>query len=167
MQQIIINVGVSGSGKTTWSINHMKLFPNTLRINRDDVRKVLIGDLKGYYKRSDLNSIENSVTSIETYSIVEVLRRDHDLILDNTHLKPSYIKEKLEMIEYWSKALKREMDIKFKLFKGIDVFTLKNRVHNRDGIPWQDLNYIDKQVESLKSIEKYLEENHKNQIIND
>lgn len=47
MNNVIITVGISGSGKSTWSTNFIKENPKYLRLNRDDIRKTLVGDLDG------------------------------------------------------------------------------------------------------------------------
>lgn len=165
-QQIIINIGISGSGKTTWSSEQIKNNSRLLRINRDDIRKVLVGDLVGYYKRSDLNTIETMVTNTEAYLAVEALRRGFDIIFDNTHLKFSYIKEKMELINHWAEALNREIEYKFKIFDLNHKETLKNRVAAREiTFDPADLAYIDKQIAQLPSIIKYIEEHYPNQIL--
>ena len=66
--EVIINVGISGAGKSTWTTQFIKENPNYLRINRDDIRKTLVGDLNGYYERKDLNRIETSINFIEEFS---------------------------------------------------------------------------------------------------
>lgn len=64
MQQVIINVGVSGAGKTTWSTQYMKKNIGNYRINRDSIRLQLVGTLDDYYQRKDLNYLEKLVTEI-------------------------------------------------------------------------------------------------------
>lgn len=51
MKKLIILVGISGSGKSTWATEYIQKNPDTLRINRDDIRKSLVGTLKNYYPR--------------------------------------------------------------------------------------------------------------------
>ena len=38
MDKIILCRGIPGSGKTTWTKNYCKEHPNTIRVNRDDIR---------------------------------------------------------------------------------------------------------------------------------
>lgn len=167
MQEVIFNVGVSGSGKSTWTTNFIKNNPNYLRINRDDIRKTLVGDLNGYYQRKDLNIIENLVTNLEAYILVEALRKNYNIIMDNTHLKPSYIKDKLDLINHWSQALGREVSSKFKIFPINSKYILKDRISKRDSILEIDLGYIDKQIKSLPIVIDYINKNFKDQIINE
>jgi predicted kinase len=167
-QQIILNIGVSGSGKTTWTTEQMENNSRILRINRDDIRKVLVGDLGGYYQRPDLNTLEIMVNNIEASMAVDMLRRGYDIIFDNTHLKPSYIKEKIDLMNHWAEALNREIEFKFKVFSEESSGLLKNRILNRDGNIFDDikeLSYIDKQISQLPSIAKYIKENYPNQIL--
>lgn len=163
MQTIIINIGVSGSGKTTWSTSYINQYPNFMRINRDDLRKTIRGSLTGYYEQKDLNKIEGLITDWEANMLVTMLRKGYDLILDNTHLKSSYIKEKISLIEYWSDILGIPVEIKFKIFPLDNAWTLKSRVKERDGR--FEADYIDKQLLQLKSVISYVEENYKNQIL--
>lgn len=65
MSNVIICVGTSGSGKSTWSIQLLKYNTNYIRSNRDNIRRTLIGDLVNYYNRKDLNNLEKIVTNIE------------------------------------------------------------------------------------------------------
>lgn len=166
MQQIIFNIGVSGSGKTTWTTDQIKNNPNTLRINRDDLRRVLVGDLKGYYQRPDLNSIETIISNTEAHMIVEALRRNYNIIFDNTNLRSSYINDKINMVEHWSEVFNKDINIKFKIFNEINPDLLKLRVSQRDNISLNnDTAYIDKQIKSFNNIVSYIKEYYKDQIL--
>jgi len=165
-QQIIINVGVSGSGKTTWSTEQVKNNSRILRINRDDIRRVLVGSLDGYYHRKDLSTIEVMVSNTEAYLAVEALRRGFDIIFDSTHLRASYITEKIELMEHWAEALNREIEFKFKIFDLNHAETLKNRISNRDNLlKPEQLAYIDKQIQQFGNVMDYIEVQHKDKIL--
>jgi len=162
-KQVIINVGVSGSGKTTWSTDYIKKNPNTLRINRDDIRKTLVGDLTGYYKRKDLISIENLVTEIEQTLLEKTLYYDNNVIIDNTHLQVKYINKIVSTLDYINKTI----EVKFKIFDEADSSVLKERVANRDDLDLvNDTTYIDKQIKQLNPIIQYIKENYPDQILN-
>lgn len=173
MNKIIICVGISGSGKSTFSTNYIKENNNTLRINRDDIRKTLVGDLDGYYQRKDLNSIEDIVTDLEDDIFNTIIRLDKNIIIDNTNLKQSYINRWLRLTDEYYDLTSDYTDVKFKLFD-ISLEEAKERVSFREfeegfNETWSDnqkkLEYIDKQYIQYQEIKKYLETNYKDQII--
>lgn len=163
MNKLIICVGISGSGKSTWSTNYIRENPNTLRINRDDIRKTLVGSLDGYYQRKDFNVIEFTINTIENGIFSELAHNKNDVIIDNTNLKQSYINRWINLSEVY------KYSIQFKLFD-ISLEDAQKRVGMRDfpeffGYDDTKVEYIEKQFEQYKQIKKYLETNHKNQII--
>lgn len=171
MQEVIINIGVSGSGKTTWSTDFMKKNPNYVRINRDDIRKTLKGDLDGYYQLKNLGVLEEIVGDIEIVMLNSALKNHFSVIVDNTNLKPRYMELYKTLVESWNMLIPAKpgkVTVRFKIFPENDAHKLKKRVNIRD-IPmsWESLNYIDKQVSSLKGAIAYVEDNYKNQIINE
>lgn len=156
-RSIIVLIGVSGSGKSTWSTNYIRENPNTLRINRDSIRLGLVGSLDGYYQRKDLNEIEGCVSYIESKMFKTILDNHRNVIIDNTNLKKSYIQRWInESLDYPHK-------IYFKLFDIVSVAECKKRVNVRDNI--QNTMYIDKQFDQYQSIKKYIEETYKDFII--
>lgn len=159
MNKLIICVGISGSGKSTWSTNYIRENPNTLRINRDDIRRTLVGSLDGYYQRKDLQSIERVVNNIEDEITDTLWSKESNIIIDDTNLKQDYLNR-------WIIIFKsRSYLIQFKLFD-ISLEEAQIRVAHREKMhSFEDLGYIDKQFKQYKQIKKYLETNHKNQII--
>lgn len=172
MKNLIINVGVSGSGKTTWTTKFIKENPNYLRVNRDDIRKTLVGDLDGYYQRKDLWRIEEeAVNNIESSMILELLHSGFNVIVDNTNLKPTYIEKFRHIVSAYNKDLVQNVDqevqIRYNLFKENNVALLKKRVDVREApIDPHYLDYIDKQASQLKGIIHYIEDNYKYYILN-
>lgn len=160
-QKVIINVGVSGSGKSTWSTEYLKKTPNTVRINRDDIRKMLFGILEDYYIRKDLNYREGVVTEVEELLFVHALGKKQNIIVDNTNLKTSYINKWVDFVSGWNNStiLEKEepVQIKFALFSQRDVNELINRVEKRDNIllPKKD-SYIHKQYDSFWKIQDWV-----------
>jgi len=96
--ELIILVGISGSGKSTWSQKEWKSNPTkTVIVNRDKIRELLFGfteaQMVNYYQREDLNKLENQVTKYQDELISFSLRNGKKVIVDNTHLKQSYLNE--------------------------------------------------------------------------
>lgn len=159
MKTVIINVGISGSGKTTWSSNYIKENQYTYRTNRDDLRKLLVGNLEGYYKRNDLTQIEIQINNIET-DLFNTLNYN-TLIIDNTNLKECYINKWLMLIGKKNKLVKL-YDFKFKLFD-VDYFEAVERVKNRDNI--EQVGYIRAQMDQYINIKNYIKTNYKDKTI--
>lgn len=161
MKEIIICVGISGSGKSSWTTQFIKDNLNYLRINRDDIRRTLVGNLDGYYQRKDLNSIEKIINYTEENLIKSLEWGNYNIIIDNTNLKESYINKWFELTE----SLETTFDFKFKLFD-IALEKAKQRVCIRDNFIFnKDVEYIDKQFEQYKQIKKFIETNYKDKII--
>lgn len=103
MSKLIVTVGVSGSGKSTWAKEQWEKAPlNTIVVNRDKIRELLFGfsesSVASYYSRSDLSKLEKEVTLYEDTIINEGLCQGKTVIVDATHLKQEYLKR----FEYWN-----------------------------------------------------------------
>lgn len=168
--KVIINVGVSGSGKSTWTAHYIKRNPNTVRINRDDLRKTLRVNLYGYYQNTFLYKLEELINSLEEQIYMQALIRNLDVVIDNTNLKESYINRWIDLVENFNEgeSEKKQAKVYFKIFRNTDVEELKKRVNERD-LPnsLEALNYIDKQVKALPNIISFLETHYEGDIINE
>src|SRR5690349_15440605 len=96
MNYIYCLVGISGSGKTTLAREMIK-YLDAVIISRDQLRKHLFGyteeTVHNYYQLDDVARREKIVTKHQDRLIQSVLDDGIDVILDNTHLKLSYINE--------------------------------------------------------------------------
>jgi predicted kinase len=117
MQEILILIGIPASGKSTFSIKFLEENPNYIRINRDDIRKMI--------RNSDMLDFSNEqlVTLIEYDIARNVLNNNKSIIWDNTHLRLSYINNIFN--EFKDKA-----KISFKIFD-VDVYEAITRDSNR------------------------------------
>jgi predicted kinase len=88
-----------------------------------------------------------------------MLLKGYSVIIDNTHLKPSYI---VDIISFINERF--PVKVKFKIFDTNDKELLKSRISKRDSL--QNTDYIDKQVQSLNGIIHYIKDNHSEDIIN-
>jgi len=158
MTNVIITVGISGAGKSTFCTNFVKENPNYLIANRDSIRKSLVGDMTGYYKSSFLKQREEVVTELMWAYVQEICAGKFNLVFDNTNLKKEYFLPLLD------KSLFKP---KFKLFD-VDINVAKHRVNQRDGAgAWADeqLSYIDKQYKQYQEIRSYLNKYYKDLLI--
>lgn len=172
MTHIIICVGISGSGKSTWSEHFMLLNPSFLRINRDDIRRVLVKNLIGYYNTKRINYVEPIINKIETDIFLRLFDKKSNIIIDNTNLNIDYIKKWINLSKQYN------YNIKFKLFDS-KIKDAKCRVLNRDykeivedlDSPMsirptlENLEHIDKQYSQYKEVSKWILENFKDKII--
>ena len=101
--KLLILVGISGSGKSTFAHNLWKDAPNnTTIVNRDKIRELLFGyteaGIQDYYLRNDISTQEKKVTRYEDTLINEALEKGNLVIVDATHLTRKYI----ERFKYWN-----------------------------------------------------------------
>ncbi len=97
MKKVMILTGLSGSGKSTFARQFCQDNPNWLRVNRDDLRRSLLPvSLPEYWQTwpdDQKNRIENMVNALQQTAIIEGLRQDWNVLIDNTNLRLSYINE--------------------------------------------------------------------------
>lgn len=144
MSKIIILIGISNSGKSTFAHEQWKADPlKTVVINRDKIRELLFSyteeTVKEYYLRPDLNKLEKQVTKYEDTLIHEALNEDKTVILDATHLRKEY----LERFKFWNVPIE---------LKWFDI-TLKEALTRNMGRKRQvDLKVIEKQYSQYLNI---------------
>lgn len=147
---IKILIGVSGSGKSTYAKEQLKLNSNMIRVNRDDLRKTLFGveqTDKSYYERKDLRNCEKLVSELSEQIIYDALNKNKDIILDNTHLHWVYIYEIIRKFNHLS-------DIELKVIHDTDKSSyqvFKNRLIERFDNT-EDVNYLDRQWNTFKQL---------------
>lgn len=112
---LIITVGISGSGKSTW-IKSLDLL-NTIVVSRDNLRKELTGDVSNHTK-------ENMVTYLTFKNTVDALNLGINVIFDATNVKSKDRK-------YLIKHLKDNVSVKFNTYAKIfysEPSISKNRI---------------------------------------
>lgn len=149
--KLLIFVGISGSGKSTYASSFVQSEPSKyIRVNRDKIREMLFSyteeDIENYYLRDDLYKLEKEVTKYEDTLIYEGLEAGKTVIVDATHLKRSY----LERFKYWN--VKTELIIiPITLKEALTRNIGRNRKVSED--------VIKKQYNSFINLYKDLEEN--------
>lgn len=100
MGHITATVGVSGSGKSTWAKAWVAAAPNRARMSRDEIRKVLFGEID-MDKAVEYYSPENEakVDEVSALLMAEWMAEGRDIVVDNTHLHPLAHKELSELAE--------------------------------------------------------------------
>ena len=115
MKNVIITVGISGSGKSTWAKAFCQENANWLRINRDDIRKSMLSvSLNEYHcwDKAAINRIETLVSEQQKTLLNNALTQNWNVVIDNTHLKLSYLNEHRKLLSKHFEAF----SIEYKLF---------------------------------------------------
>ena len=157
--KIIVTVGCSGSGKSTWAHNEWKKNPSeTIIVNRDKIRELLYGysesNVNEYYQRKDISKLEKQVTLFEDTLIHDGLNLGKTVIVDATHLKKKY----LERFEFFN------VPVEFVLFHE-DFNTLVDRDSKRNRSVGKDV--INKQYNTFKNLKEIPNLSKVKTIIND
>lgn len=82
-QKIILSIGISGSGKSTWACNFVQQNPNYYNLNRDDIRTSLCGSREIWTQGREF---EELVTKIQVAAGKEILKTGKSLIISDTNL---------------------------------------------------------------------------------
>jgi predicted kinase len=112
MQQVLILTGISGSGKSTFAKNFCNENAHWLRINRDEFRKSLTHlSLNDFWKADNdyKQRIESLVNELQKTAIQQALKRKWNIIIDNTHLKLTYLNQLIKLLAGF------HVEIRFKL----------------------------------------------------
>lgn len=103
MAELVILMGIPGSGKSTWAKNHIK--PEDVYIARDEIRFSLLQPGEDYF------SHEKEVCRIMYEKINRALSENKTVFVDATHLNPASrnkllrnIKHKVETKIVWIKT---------------------------------------------------------------
>jgi len=86
--RLLITRGLPASGKTTFA---RKLQPGVVRVNRDDLRRMLHG------RRLFTQWAEGQVTVIQRATVEALLRAKADVIVDDTNLRPRTVLQWAEL----------------------------------------------------------------------
>jgi len=151
MQQILILIGISGSGKSTFSMQFCTENPNWLRVNRDELRKSMLAVSLTEYWRADNNFIqrtESLVNELHNTAIKTALKKGWNILVDNTHVKQAYISQIIKLVAEF------QVEIRFKL---IDTSLEESIERDKNRIDQVGETVIREQSERLKILKKNLD----------
>eukprot|EP01116_Phalansterium_solitarium_P016533 TRINITY_DN3858_c0_g1_i5.p1 TRINITY_DN3858_c0_g1~~TRINITY_DN3858_c0_g1_i5.p1 ORF type:complete len:544 (+),score=60.24 TRINITY_DN3858_c0_g1_i5:203-1834(+) len=124
-QRLIVTVGVSGSGKSTFANKHVRRHVNCVRVNRDQLRRMLFGynddePLGPYYQHELLKEREKLVTAAEHAMLRAAIETGFDAIADATHCEKQHLDGLLKQFT--------DVRVEFSRFDHVD----KNEAIRRD-----------------------------------
>lgn len=155
MERVInikILTGLPASGKTTWSSNYVHENRNIVRINRDELRKMLFS---GVITDGNQNFVDKAKMTL----ITSALDNDKDIILDDTHCYHEYLVSLISIIRLASTSFKKDVEIELVEFNtGIDICIERN--NNRvDSVPVVAIYHMHNSKKEIKinelNIDKY------------
>lgn len=87
MTKLVITRGAPASGKSTWARQWVAEFPDErVRVNRDDLRKMLHDKLSGL-----TGAQENALTRAQQAQVRAFLKAGIDVVVDDTHTRLSHV----------------------------------------------------------------------------
>lgn len=81
MKKLYITKGLPASGKTTWAKELQIKDPNTVRVNKDDLRAMLHSSIHSKGR-------ENFVLGVRDFIVRKALDEGHNVVVDDTNLNP-------------------------------------------------------------------------------
>jgi predicted kinase len=122
----VINIkilsGIPGCGKSTWSMNYVIENRNIMRINRDDLRHILVEDVSTDGNDHLINKVKNSIIRI-------AIESNRNIILDDTHCYKDYLISLIDFIRKLSIELEKNIEIEILDFDiPIDICVERNKL---------------------------------------
>lgn len=142
--KLIMTKGLPASGKTTWAKKYITENPNTIRINKDDLRNMLHNGVWS-------NGREKTIIDVRNMMITYFLGNGHDVIVDDTNLNT---KHELDLRNI---AVEKNADFVVRDYTDVDVEECIRRDQNRS-------NYVGEKV-IRKMYNQYLRPKPVKQVI--
>ena len=99
--RVIFTVGVSASGKSTWTKNFIESNPEFIEINRDNIRKAIHKEKTGEpFSWTTWNQKwERAVTKIQTEQLDCAINNKLSIVISDTNLNIKHLNTKIKMFE--------------------------------------------------------------------
>ena len=151
MLTVTATIGIPRSGKSSYAREQMQRNPDLRKVNRDDIRELI-----AHESIHNTNPFENEVSQVQHYLIVRHLKNGHDVIIDNTNVKPERLNDiRKSILEYCNE---RQQPVLFqtKLFDtDVDECVRRNDECRKRGERFVLLNIIQAMSSALsKNISK-------------
>ena len=108
---VTATIGIPRSGKSTYAQEQLKRNTTLRRVNRDDIRALI-----AHESIHNTNPFENEVSEVQHLLIVKHLKKGHDVIVDNTNVKPERIADLRESIQEFCNETNTPVMLQTKLF---------------------------------------------------
>lgn len=105
--EVIINIGCPASGKSTWTNEFLSKNPNYVKVSRDDFRYMLRN--QGFCEPK----IEKMITELVNQTILTALSNKLNVIIDNTNLKVSIIRNFIKLVNDYADVNYRVFDVPY------------------------------------------------------
>lgn len=125
MIKVKILSGIPACGKTVWSRDYVTKNSNTVRINRDDLRKSLVNNIFTDGNESFTNKAKMALIGV-------AIENDKNMVLDDTHCYDGYLKFLIGFIRSVGNQLQKQIHIEIMNFD-MDLDKCLERNENRDG----------------------------------
>lgn len=122
-QKLIMCKGLPASGKSHFTKQYIKENPDTIRVNRDDIRSMLCQEWS--------QKLESVVYSTEKAAIFNGLKQGYSVIVDDTNLNPR--NEKVLRSNLQNEEAFWDVEFEIKDFTNVDLKLCIQRDEQRTG----------------------------------
>lgn len=111
-RHILFLVGISGSGKSTFALEHVRRHSNYKRVNKDELRFMIHDeDFKGFDRRK-----ETFVLSCRDHILRQALNDGYNVVVDDTNLEEKHFAKVCQIAEQVARAKDVTVTVQVKVF---------------------------------------------------
>lgn len=159
---LIICVGVAGSGKTTFANEYSAEIRSTAIISRDDTRISLCGvyTKRRYHEQYRNDELEKVVFDVNKSIALQIVKSKYhkNIIICDTNLN-------IHTFNYWVEfAKEHKLKLKIKLFE-VDLCALYERNYNRDFHDKVPNYVIESMYNAMQDMTKIIKEKYRRKMI--